>query len=76
MNVQVFQDGETCVNYETSMRGKRVFLLTSPNTPLKIMQLMLAVDAAKKSSASEIIPIMPYFPYARQDKKDHETFRM
>ena len=70
VNVQVFQDGETCVNYETSMRGKRVFLLTSPNTPLKIMQLMLAVDAAKKSSASEIIPIMPYFPYARQDKRD------
>lgn len=70
VNIQVFQDGESCVNYETTMRGKRVFLLTSPNTPLKIMQLMLAIDAAKKSSASEIIPIMPYFPYARQDKRD------
>lgn len=70
VNIQVFKDGESCVNYETSIRGKRVFLLTSPNNPLKIMQLMLAIDAAKKSSASEIIPIMPYFPYARQDKRD------
>jgi ribose-phosphate pyrophosphokinase len=31
---------------------------------------MLAVDAAKRAAAKEIIPILPYFPYARQDKKD------
>lgn len=69
-NVQVFSDGETCVDFQTSMRGKRVYILSSPNTSLKVIQLMLAIDAAKRSSAAEIIPIIPYFPYARQDKRD------
>jgi len=70
INIQNFSDGETCTNFEDSVRGKRVFLLTSPNTSHRIMQLFLAIDAAKKACAIEIIPIMPYYPYARQDKKD------
>lgn len=70
VKIPVFKDGETCPYFLTSVRGKRVFLLTSPNTPLKIMQLMLAIDALKRASAVEIIPIIPYFPYARQDKRD------
>jgi len=70
INIQNFSDGETCPNFEDSVRGKRVFLLTSPNSSHKIMQLLLAVDAAKRASAMEIIPIVPYMPYARQDKKD------
>lgn len=69
-NVQVFSDGETCVDFKTTMRGKRVYILTSPDTPLKREQLMLAIDAARRASAIEIIPIMPYCPYARQDKRD------
>jgi len=69
-NIQVFSDGETCVDFKISMRGKRLFLLTSPNTPLKREQLYLAIDAARRASAFEIIPILPYFPYARQDKRD------
>lgn len=70
VNIQVFSDGETCVDYKTTMRGKRVFLLSSPTTPLMREQLYLAIDAARRASASEIIPILPYFPYARQDKRD------
>jgi ribose-phosphate pyrophosphokinase len=70
VNIQNFSDGETCVNFNTSVRGKRIYILTSPNSPRKIMQLNLAIDAAKRASAAEIIPILPYFPYARQDKKD------
>lgn len=70
VNIQEFKDGETCVNFETSVRGKRVFILCSPNSSLKIIQLNLAIDAAKRASASEIIPILPYFPYSRQDKRD------
>jgi len=69
-HIQNFSDGETCVNFNTSMRGKRVFLLSSPTNANKIMQLNLAIDACKRASASEIIPILPYFPYSRQDKKD------
>jgi ribose-phosphate pyrophosphokinase len=69
-NIQDFSDGETCVNFRTSVRGKRVFILSTPNTSHKLMQLYLAIDAAKRASANEIIPIIPYFPYSRQDKKD------
>jgi len=69
-NIQVFSDGETCVNFNNSVRGKRVFLLTSPNTANKILQLNFAIDAVKRANAMEIIPIIPYFPYSRQDKRD------
>jgi ribose-phosphate pyrophosphokinase len=44
--------------------------LTSPNNSDEIIKLNLAIDAAKRAAAKEIIPILPYFPYARQDKKD------
>jgi len=70
INKQKFSDGEICVDFSDSVRGKRVYLLTSPNTSDEIMKLNLAIDAAKRGAASEIIPILPYFPYARQDKKD------
>jgi ribose-phosphate pyrophosphokinase len=67
---QKFSDGEVCPDFLTSVRGKRVYLLTSANTSEKVMELNLAIDAAKRAAAKEIIPILPYFPYARQDKKD------
>lgn len=69
-NKQKFSDGEVCVDFADSVRGKRVYLLTSPNTPEEIMKLYFSIDAAKRAGAKEIIPILPYFPYARQDKKD------
>jgi ribose-phosphate pyrophosphokinase len=67
---QKFSDGELCVDFTDSVRGKRVYLLTSPNVSDEIIKLTLAIDAAKRAGAKEIIPILPYFPYARQDKKD------
>lgn len=69
-NKQKFSDGELCVDFDDSVRGKRVFLLSSPNTSDEIMKLMLAIDAARRGGCKDIIPILPYFPYARQDKKD------
>jgi ribose-phosphate pyrophosphokinase len=70
VNSQKFSDGELCVDFCNSIRGKRVYLLTSPNNSDEIMKLNLAIDAAKRAAAKEIITILPYFPYARQDKKD------
>ena len=67
---QKFSDGELCVDFIDSVRGKRVYILASPNNSDEIMNLNLAIDAAKRGAAKEIIPILPYFPYARQDKKD------
>lgn len=66
-----FSDGEVSVDYETSVRGHIVYLVSSPNTADKILGLNIAIDAAKRAGAREIIPIIPYFPYARQDKKDY-----
>ena len=70
VNSQKFSDGELCVDFTNSIRGKRVYLLTSPNNSDEIIKLNLAIDAAKRAAAKEIIAILPYFPYARQDKKD------
>jgi ribose-phosphate pyrophosphokinase len=70
INFQKFSDGELCVDFNNSIRGKRVYLLSSPNNSDEIIKLNLAIDAAKRSAAKEIIPILPYFPYQRSDKKD------
>src|SRR6478609_3365850 len=70
VNSQKFSDGELCVDFQNSIRGKRVYLLSSPNNSDEIMKMNLAIDAAKRAAAKEIIMILPYFPYARQDKKD------
>jgi ribose-phosphate pyrophosphokinase len=70
VRTQKFSDGELCVDFVDSVRGKRVYILASPNNSDEIMKLNLAIDAAKRGAAKEIIPILPYFPYARQDKKD------
>jgi ribose-phosphate pyrophosphokinase len=70
LRVQKFSDGELCVDFTDSVRGKIVYILSSPNNSDEIIKLNLAIDAAKRGAASEIIPILPYFPYARQDKKD------
>lgn len=67
---QIFSDGEINTNFITSVRGKRVYIVSSPNNSDKLIHLNMAIDSAKRAAAKEIIPIIPYFPYARQDKKD------
>ena len=67
---ETFSDGEFEVDFITSVRGKRVYLVSSADSSDEIMRLNFAIDAAKRNYAREIIPILPYFPYARQDKKD------
>jgi phosphoribosylpyrophosphate synthetase len=46
--------------FKNSIRGKRVYILTSPNTSDEIMKLNLAIDAAKRAAAKEIINL-PYY---------------
>ena len=71
INITHFSDGEFCVSYEESIRGKDVFLIQStfPNAD-NLMELLLMVDAAKRASAKSIVAVLPYFGWARQDKKD------
>lgn len=72
LTTQKFSDGELCVDYTNSIRGKRVYILTSPTNSDEIMKLNFAIDAAKRAAAKEIIPILPFFPYQRSDKKDQK----
>jgi len=66
-----FSDGEINVQISESVRGKDVFIVQSTCAPANanLMELLIMVDALRRSSASSITAIVPYFGYARQDRK-------
>ncbi|HMZ05199.1 MAG TPA: ribose-phosphate pyrophosphokinase [bacterium] len=66
-----FSDGEIFVKYDENVRGKDLFIVqpTFPNSD-NLMELLIMIDAAKRSSAARITAVIPYFGYARQDRKD------
>jgi len=70
--VQKFNDGETKVEIHDHVRGKNVFILQSTSEPVNehLMDLLVLIDAIRRSSAATITAVMPYFGYARQDRKD------
>ena len=70
--VTTFSDGETRVRIEENVRGGDVFLIQSCCQPVNtsIMELLLLLDAVKRSSASTITAVIPYYGYGRQDRKD------
>jgi len=69
--VQRFSDGEVFLQYDETIRGLDVFLVQSTSAPANdnLMELLVAIDAAKRASAREICAVIPYFGYARQDRK-------
>lgn len=67
---QIFSDREMMSDFLTSIRNRTIYIVSSPNNSDKIMMLNLAIDAAKRAGAKEIIPILTYYPYSRSDKKD------
>ena len=69
--VNNFADGETSVEFLENIRGEDVFICNSTSTPVNdnLMELLIMIDAAKRSSASRITAVIPYFGYARQDRK-------
>jgi ribose-phosphate pyrophosphokinase len=72
-NVEVkrFSDGEINVNITESVRGQDVFIIQPTCAPANdnLMELLIIVDALKRSSAGTINAVIPYFGYARQDRK-------
>jgi ribose-phosphate pyrophosphokinase len=66
-----FSDGEVMVELLENVRGKDTFVLQSTCTPTNdsLMEVMLMVDALKRSSAGRITAAIPYFGYARQDRR-------
>lgn len=71
LSVKHFADGETLVELEETVRGKKVFIVQSTCRPVNesLMELLVAIDCMKRSSAKDIVAIIPYFGYARQDRK-------
>lgn len=70
--VTVFSDGEKRIIIPENLRKRDVFIIqpTCPPVDANIMELLLIIDAAKRSSASEVTAVIPYFGYSRQDRKD------
>ena len=70
--VTTFSDGEIRVRIDENVRGTDVFLIQSCCDPVNtsIMELLLMLDAVKRSSASRITAVIPYYGYGRQDRKD------
>jgi ribose-phosphate pyrophosphokinase len=71
MTVGRFSDGEVMVEINENVRGKDVFVLQSTCAPANdtLMELMIMVDALKRSSAGRITAAIPYLGYARQDRR-------
>lgn len=69
--VSTFADGESSVEFQENIRGEDVFIVQPTSTPVNdsLMELLIMIDAAKRSSASRITAVIPYFGYARQDRK-------
>ena len=66
-----FSDGEISVQITESVRGQDVFIIQPTCAPTNdnLMELLIMVDALKRSSAKSISAVMPYYGYARQDRK-------
>jgi ribose-phosphate pyrophosphokinase len=67
-----FPDGESQVRIEEDVRGRDIYVIqpTSPPVNENLMELLILLDAFKRSSATRVTAVMPYYGYARQDRKD------
>ena len=70
-NIKRFSDGEIYVEINESIRGNSIFIIQSTSNPANdnLMELLICIDALKRSSAKNITVVIPYFGYARQDRK-------
>ena len=66
-----FNNGETQVMIDESVRGKEVFIVQPTCQPVNdsLMELLIMIDACKRASAKNIAVAIPYYAYARQDRK-------
>ena len=71
IEVSEFSDGETRVKLNENIRGVDVFVFQPTSPPAKnLIELLVMLDAVKRSSARRVTAVVPYFGYARQDRKD------
>ena len=70
-SIRKFADGEIYIEINENIRGNSIFIVQSISSPANdnLMELLLCIDALKRSSAKNITAVIPYFGYARQDRK-------
>jgi ribose-phosphate pyrophosphokinase len=70
-NIRRFSDNEIFVEILENVRGEDVFVIQSTSFPANdhLMELLITIDALRRSSARRITAVMPYFGYARQDRR-------
>ena len=70
-SIRKFADGEIYIEIYENIRGNSIFIIQSVSSPANdnLMELLLCIDALKRSSAKNITAVIPYFGYARQDRK-------
>jgi ribose-phosphate pyrophosphokinase len=72
VSLTTFSDGELYCQILENVRGKDVFVIQPTSCPVNnhLMELLIMIDALKRSSAARITTVVPYYGYARQDRKD------
>jgi len=72
MDLTGFSDGEIYCQIMENVRGKDAFIVQPTSLPVNknLMELLIMIDAFKRSSARRITAVIPYYGYARQDRKD------
>jgi ribose-phosphate pyrophosphokinase len=72
INLTKFSDGELYCQILENVRGTDVFIIQPTCSPVNnnLMELLIMIDAFKRSSATRITAVIPYYGYARQDRKD------
>jgi len=70
-SIKKFSDGEIYIEINENIRGNAIFIIQSICFPANdnLMELLICIDALKRSSAKNITAVIPYFGYARQDRK-------
>ena len=70
-SIRKFQDVEIYIEINENIRGNNIFIIQSISSPANdnLMEMLLCIDALKRSSAKNITAVIPYFGYARQDRK-------
>jgi ribose-phosphate pyrophosphokinase len=72
-HTEKFSDGELFVRFDDSVRGQVLFIIAKIHMPYEnLFELMLTVDAARRSSAKEVILVIPYLPHSRQERRDSQ----
>lgn len=67
-----FKNDNTFAQYKETVREQDVYIVQTTQPPVneRVMELLIAIDAAKRASAKRINVILPYYIYSRSDKKD------